>query len=65
VLEVLGMVNAVPDFGQHPEVISGYNDLFVQVLVEDGRLARSAVGMGSLLRGIAVEVEAVVLVKGT
>ncbi len=65
VLKVLGMVNAVPDFGQQPEVINGCTDLFVQVLGEGGRPARSAVGMGSLPRGIAVEVEAIVLVKGT
>ena len=59
------MVNALPDFGQQPEVIDGCTDLFVHVLGEGGRPARSAVGMGSLPRGIAVEVEAVVLVKGT
>ena len=64
VLKVLGMVNAVPDFGQHPEVINGCTDLFVQVLGEGGRPARSAVGMGSLPRNISVEVEAIVLVKG-
>ena len=64
VLKVLGMVNAVPDFGEHPEVINGCTDLFVQVLGEGGRPARSAVGMGSLPRGIAVEVEAIVLVTG-
>lgn len=64
ILKVLGMVNAVPDFGQHPEVINGCTDLFVQVLGEGGRPARSAVGMGSLPRNIAVEVEAIVLVKG-
>src|SRR6185437_16090475 len=50
-LKVLGMVNAVPDFCQHPEVINGCTDLFVQVLGEGGRPARSAVGMGSLPRG--------------
>jgi len=64
ILKVLGMVNAVPDFGQHPEVINGCTDLFVQVLGDGGRPARSAVGMGSLPRNIAVEVEAIVLVKG-
>jgi len=64
VLKVLGMVNAVPDFTQHPEVINGCTDLFVQVLGDNGRPARSAVGMASLPRNIAVEVEAIVLVKG-
>ena len=63
ILKVLGMVNAVPDFGQHPKVIDGCTDLFVAVFGENGRPARSAVGMGSLPRDISVEVEAVVLVK--
>lgn len=64
VLKVLGMVRATPDFGQQPEVINGCTDLFVQLLGDAGRPARSAVGMGSLPRGIAVEIEAVVLIKG-
>lgn len=64
VLKVLGMVRGVPEFGRQPEVINGCTDLFVQVLGEGGRPARSAVGMGSLPRGIAVEVEAVVLIRG-
>jgi enamine deaminase RidA (YjgF/YER057c/UK114 family) len=64
VLKVLGMVRAVPDFGQQPEVINGCTDLFVEMLGDAGRPARSAVGMGSLPRGIAVEIEAVVLVRG-
>jgi enamine deaminase RidA (YjgF/YER057c/UK114 family) len=64
VLKVLGMVRGVPDFGHQPEVINGCTDLFVEVLGDAGRPARSAVGMGSLPRGIAVEIEAVVLIKG-
>jgi enamine deaminase RidA (YjgF/YER057c/UK114 family) len=63
VLKVLGMVNATPEFGDHPKVINGCTDLFVAVFGENGRPARSAVGMGSLPQQIAVEVEAVVLVK--
>jgi enamine deaminase RidA (YjgF/YER057c/UK114 family) len=64
ILKVLGMVNAVPTFGEHPEVINGCTDLFVEVFGDNGRPARSAVGMGSLPRNIAVEIEAVVLLKG-
>lgn len=63
VLKVLGMVRATPDFGEQPEVINGCTDLFVEVLGDAGRPARSAVGMGSLPRGIAVEIEAVVLMR--
>jgi enamine deaminase RidA (YjgF/YER057c/UK114 family) len=64
ILKVLGMVRAVPDFTQQPEVINGCTDLFVEVFGDAGRPARSAVGMGSLPRGIAVEIEAVVLIRG-
>lgn len=59
VLKVLGMVNAMPDFTDHPKVINGCSDLFVEILGERGRHARSAVGMGSLPGNIPVEIEAV------
>jgi enamine deaminase RidA (YjgF/YER057c/UK114 family) len=62
VLKVLGMVNAVPEFADHPKVINGCSDLFVEVLGEHGRHARSAVGMGSLPGNITVEIEAVMRV---
>ena len=64
IVKVLGMVHAVPEFGQHPEVINGCSDLFVEVFGEAGKHARSAVGMGSLPRGISVEIEAIVEVTG-
>jgi len=60
VVKVLGMVNAVPEFTDHPQVINGCSDLFVEVLGDAGRHARSAVGMGSLPMGIPVEIECVV-----
>jgi len=59
VLKVLGMVNAVPGFGDQPKVINGCSDLFVAVLGERGRHARSAVGMGGLPGNIPVEIEAI------
>ena len=64
VLKVFGMVNAVPEFTRHPQVINGCTDLFVEVFGEHGRPARSAVGMGSLPFNISVEVEAIALVRG-
>jgi len=60
VVKVLGMVNAVPEFQDHPKVINGCSDLFVQVLGDKGKHARSAVGMGSLPMGIPVEIECIV-----
>lgn len=55
----LGMVNAVPDFQKHPQVINGYSELLKEVFGEDGVGARSAVGMGSLPGNIPVEIEVI------
>jgi enamine deaminase RidA (YjgF/YER057c/UK114 family) len=63
ILKVLGMVNAIPEFQDHPKVINGCTDLFVEVFGENGRPARSAVGMGSLPGNISTEVEAIVLLR--
>ena len=64
VVKVLGMVNAMPEFHDHPKVINGCSDLFVEVFGERGKHARSAVGMGSLPMGIPVEIECIVEVEG-
>lgn len=62
VVKMLGMVNATPEFADHPKVINGCSDLLVEILGERGRHARSAVGMGSLPNGMTVEVEAILRV---
>ena len=64
VVKLLGMVNAVPTFGDHPKVINGCSDLFVKVFGDAGKHARSAVGMGSLPGNISVEIEAIFQVDG-
>ncbi len=59
-IKVLGMVNCPSDFRDHPAVINGCSELFVEIFGADkGMGARSAVGMGSLPGDIAVEIEAV------
>jgi len=60
VLKVTGMVNASPDFENHPEVINGFSDLMVEVFGDKGKHARAAVGMASLPRNICVEIEMIV-----
>jgi enamine deaminase RidA (YjgF/YER057c/UK114 family) len=60
VVKLLGMVNATPDFADQPKVINGCSDLFVAVLGDNGRHARSAVGMGSLPNNMTVEIEAII-----
>jgi enamine deaminase RidA (YjgF/YER057c/UK114 family) len=62
VIKMLGMVRGTPEFGEQPEVINGCSDLFVAVLGERGKHARSAVGMGSLPRGISVEIECIMVI---
>lgn len=59
VIKVLGMVNCVPEFENHPYVINGCSELFKEVWGEhNGVGVRSAVGMGSLPNNIPAEVEA-------
>jgi enamine deaminase RidA (YjgF/YER057c/UK114 family) len=62
VLRLTGFVNAVPEFGDHPQVINGASDLLVAVLGDRGRHTRAAVGMGSLPFGFAVEIDAIMAI---
>lgn len=63
ITKVLGMVNAIPEFTEHPKVIDGCSGLFIEVFGEGrGSHARSAIGVASLPNGITVEIEAVVSV---
>ena len=60
VIKILGMVNCTPDYENHPLVINGCSELYVQLWGdENGKGARSAVGMGSLPGNVAVEIEAI------
>jgi len=63
IVKVVGFVNGVPDFVDHPKVINGASDLLVEIFGDKGRHARSAVGAGSLPVNVAVEVEAVAEVE--
>ena len=60
VVKLLGMVNSTPNFDEQPKVINGASDLLVGIFGDQGRHARSAVGMQSLPGGIPVEIEMIV-----
>jgi enamine deaminase RidA (YjgF/YER057c/UK114 family) len=62
-VRVGGYVNSTPDFLNHPQVINGASDLFVAVLGEEGRHARTAIGVSALPYDVAVEVDAVFEVR--
>jgi enamine deaminase RidA (YjgF/YER057c/UK114 family) len=64
IVKLLCMVNCPPDFTEQPRVANGASDLLVEVFGEAGRHARSAVGMGSLPLGVAVEIELVAQAEG-
>lgn len=63
VVKLFGMVNVTSDFREHPKVINGCPDLFIAVFGDDGRHARSAVGMGSQPGAITVEIEAIFSIR--
>ncbi len=64
VIKILGMVNCVPEYENHPLVVNGCSELYVHIWGEEnGKGARSAVGMGSLPGNVAVEVEAIFELK--
>ena len=59
-VKTLGMVNATPEYADHPQVINGFSELMAQVFGDDAGVgARSAVGMGSLPGNIPVEIECI------
>lgn len=53
-----GMVNVAPGFNALPGVINGFSELVRDVFGEQGRHARSAIGVAELPFGAPVEVEA-------
>ena len=58
-VKLLGFVNAAPDFTQQPAVINGASQLLLDLFGENGRHARSAIGVGSLPMNITCEIEAI------
>ncbi|MGA2836116.1 MAG: RidA family protein [Acidimicrobiales bacterium] len=63
VLTVTGYVASTPDFHRQPEVIDGASAVLHQVFGEAGRHTRSAIGVASLPRGGAVEIEVTVALR--
>lgn len=63
-VKLLGMVRATPDFADVTAVIDGCSDLIIELFGDNGRHARSAVGMSTLPSRCAVEVEMIVAIEG-
>ena len=56
-------INSTADFTDQPQVANGASELMVTAFGEAGRHARSAVGVPTLPRGAAVEVDAIIAVR--
>jgi len=65
VVKLGGFVNCTGDFTDQPDVVNGASELMVAVFGEAGKHARAAVGVPALPRGCAVEVDAIVALRGT
>jgi enamine deaminase RidA (YjgF/YER057c/UK114 family) len=63
IIRLTGYVNSVDGFTDQPKVMNGASELLLQVFGEDGRHARSAIGVNTLPLGAAVEVELIVKLK--
>jgi enamine deaminase RidA (YjgF/YER057c/UK114 family) len=63
VVRVVGYVASVPTFTQQPAVVNGASELLLEIFSENGRHARSAVGMAVLPLNASVEIELTVEVE--
>ena len=63
ILKVTGFVASAPGFVSQPKVIDAASRLLGEVFGENGRHARSAIGVAELPRGAAVEIEMVVAIR--
>ncbi len=57
IVKVTGFVASAPGFSGQPQVVNGASELLLEVFGEDGRHARSAVGVAELPLNAPVEVE--------
>jgi enamine deaminase RidA (YjgF/YER057c/UK114 family) len=63
VVRVVGYVASVPTFTQQPAVVNGASELLLEIFGENGKHARSAVGMAVLPLNTSVEIELIVEVE--
>jgi len=64
IVKVTGFVASAPGFNGQPQVVNGASELLIEVFGEEGRHARSAVGVAELPLDAPVEVELIAEVHG-
>jgi len=63
IVKVVGFVASAPGFSGQPQVINGASELLIEVFGEDGKHARSAIGVAELPLNAPVEVELIAEVR--
>ena len=63
IVRVVGYVASIPTFTQQPAVVNGASELLLEIFGENGKHARSAVGMAALPLNASVEIELTVEVE--
>jgi enamine deaminase RidA (YjgF/YER057c/UK114 family) len=63
IVRVVGYVASVPTFTQQPAVVNGASELLLEIFGENGKHARSAVGMAVLPLNASVEIELTVEIE--
>ncbi len=63
IVRVVGYVASVPTFTQQPAVVNGASELLLEIFGENGKHARSAVGMAVLPLNASVEIELIVEIE--
>jgi enamine deaminase RidA (YjgF/YER057c/UK114 family) len=64
IVKLGAFVNSIAGFTDQPKVANGASELMAEVFGEAGKHARSAVGVPVLPLGAAVEIDAVVAIRG-
>ena len=63
IVRVVGYVASVPTFIQQPAVVNGASELLLEIFGENGKHARSAVGIAVLPLNASVEIELTVEIE--
>lgn len=57
IIRVVGYVASTPEFTKQPAVVNGASDLLLQIFGDEGKHARSAIGVSALPLNAPVEIE--------
>jgi enamine deaminase RidA (YjgF/YER057c/UK114 family) len=63
VVQLKGFVNAMPDFTEISAVVNGASELMLDVFGDAGRHSRTAIGVAVMPFDVAIEVEAIFLLR--